>query len=60
MTCVGDLRHFERMERVAKPGRRAAAMLFADLESSSPLSRRLSTASYFALVGDWPARRTSA
>jgi class 3 adenylate cyclase len=45
----GDLRHFERMQQVAKPGRRPAAILFADLESSSPLARRLSTASYFAL-----------
>lgn len=50
MTALGDLRHFERMEAVARPGRRAAAVLFADLESSSPLSRRLSTSSYFALV----------
>jgi class 3 adenylate cyclase len=45
----GDLRHSERMQQVAKPGRRPAAILFADLESSSPLARRLSTASYFAL-----------
>ncbi len=50
MTALGDLRHFERMDHVAKAGRRAAAVLFVDLESSSPLSRRLSTASYFALV----------
>jgi class 3 adenylate cyclase len=50
MTALGDLGHFERMDRVAKAGRRAAAVLFADLESSSPLSRKLSTASYFALV----------
>ncbi|HEU4978200.1 MAG TPA: adenylate/guanylate cyclase domain-containing protein [Solirubrobacteraceae bacterium] len=50
MTALGDLRHFERMDRVAKAGRRAAAVLFADLESSSPLSRKLSTARYFALV----------
>src|SRR3954471_17329091 len=50
ITAMGDLRHFERMEQVAKPGRRPAAVLFADLESSSPLARRLSTASYFALV----------
>lgn len=49
ITAMGDLRHFERMEQVARPGRRAAAVLFADLEASSPLSRRLSTASYFAL-----------
>ena len=50
ISAMGDLGHFERMERVAKSGRRAAAVLFADLESSSPLSRRLSTASYFTLV----------
>jgi len=50
ITAVGDLRHFERMDQVAKPGRRPAAVLFADLESSTPLARRLSTASYFALV----------
>ena len=45
----GDLRHFELMQRVSKPARRPAAILFADLEGSSPLARRLSTASYFAL-----------
>src|SRR3954468_4899609 len=50
ITAMGDLRHFKRMEQVAKPGRRSAAVLLADLESSSPLARRLSTASYFALV----------
>jgi len=49
LAAAGDLRHFERMQRVAKAGRRPAAILFADLESSSPLARRLSTASYFSL-----------
>lgn len=49
IAAAGDLRHFERMQQVAKPGRRPAAVLFADLESSAPLARRLSTASYFAL-----------
>jgi class 3 adenylate cyclase len=49
MAAGGDLRHFERMQRVAKPARHPAAILFADLESSSLLSRRLSTASYFSL-----------
>ena len=44
-----DLGHFERMQQTAQPGRRSAAVLFADLESSSALARRLSTASYFAL-----------
>ena len=45
----GDLRHIERMQSVARAGRRPAAILFADLEGSSPLAKRLSTASYFAL-----------
>jgi class 3 adenylate cyclase len=49
LTAQGDLRHFERMQSVAKAGRRPAAILFADLEASSPLARRLSTAGYFAL-----------
>jgi class 3 adenylate cyclase len=49
MTAQGDLRHFERMQRVAQAGRRPAAILFADLEGSAPLARRLSTGSYFAL-----------
>jgi class 3 adenylate cyclase len=50
MTALGDPRHFERMERVTTPGRRPAAILFADLESSSALARRMSTAGYFTLV----------
>ncbi len=49
MTFTADLGHVARMGLVAKAGRRPAAILFADLEGSSPLSRRLSTASYFAL-----------
>ena len=49
MTSMGDPRHVERMQRVAKSARRPAAILFADLEGSSPLARRLSTANYFAL-----------
>jgi class 3 adenylate cyclase len=44
-----DARHFERMQQVAKAARRPAAILFADLEASSPLARRLPSASYFAL-----------
>ena len=49
IASIGDLGHFERMQRVARAGRRPAAILFADLEGSSSLARRLSTASYFAL-----------
>ncbi len=49
MASQGDLGHFGRMQAVAKAARRPAAILFADLEGSSSLSRRLSTASYFTL-----------
>jgi class 3 adenylate cyclase len=49
LASMADLGHLERMQSVAKPARRPAAVLFADLEASSPLARRLSTASYFAL-----------
>lgn len=49
IASMGDLRHFEQMQRVARAGRRPAAILFADLEGSSPLARRLPTATYFTL-----------
>ena len=45
-----DVRHFERLQHVAKAARRPGAILFADLEASSPLTRRLPTASYFAFA----------
>jgi class 3 adenylate cyclase len=44
-----DVRHLESMRRVRRAARRPSAVLFADLEGSSPLAKRLSTASYFAL-----------
>ena len=43
-----DLDHLERMRLVERPDRRPAAILMADLESSTPLARRLSTAQFFA------------
>jgi class 3 adenylate cyclase len=49
MTSMGDPRHFERMQAAARPSRRPAAILFADLERSSQLARRLPTPTYFAL-----------
>jgi class 3 adenylate cyclase len=49
LTAMADPGHARRMLQVAKAGRRPAGILFADLESSSPLARRLSTASYFTL-----------
>jgi class 3 adenylate cyclase len=46
----GDPRLFERMNRVSEPGRRPAGILFADLEASGALSRRLSSRGYFDLI----------
>jgi class 3 adenylate cyclase len=48
----GDQRLFERMDRVSEPGRRPAGILFADLEASGALSRRLSSRGYFDLIRD--------
>jgi len=47
-TQTVDPAHLERMQAVQHADRRPAAILMADLEASSPLARRLSTASYFA------------
>ena len=46
----GDASMFERMARLAEPGRRQAAVLFAALDDSTALSRRLPSAVYFDLV----------
>jgi class 3 adenylate cyclase len=48
----GDEGMFKRMAGLVDPGRKRAAILFADLQSSASLSRRLPTASYFRLIGD--------
>ena len=49
MAHARDVPHLERMERLSRAGRRSAAILFADLEGSSSLSRRMSTARFFTL-----------
>jgi class 3 adenylate cyclase len=46
----GDRGLFERMQRVSEPARRAAGILFADLEASGTLSRRLSSRGYFEII----------
>jgi class 3 adenylate cyclase len=46
--ATANLGHLERTRLVERPDRRPAAILIADLEASSPLARRLSTAQYFA------------
>ena len=51
MLALGDARLFERMSGLLEPARRPGAVLFADLDASSSLARRLSTPAYFALIG---------
>ncbi len=47
---TGDHRSLERLVGLARPERRPGAVLFVDLEASTPLSRRLSSPAYFQLV----------
>jgi class 3 adenylate cyclase len=46
----GDVEMYRRMDRLRDPGRRATAILFADLEASGEMSRRLSSRAYFDLI----------
>jgi class 3 adenylate cyclase len=46
----GDRAMHERMDAVMMPARRPGSILFADLEASGELSRRLSSRGYFDLV----------
>jgi class 3 adenylate cyclase len=48
--ATADMAHLERMRILEFPDRRQAAILMADLEASSALARRLSSAQYFAFV----------
>ncbi|MGH2736721.1 MAG: adenylate/guanylate cyclase domain-containing protein, partial [Actinomycetota bacterium] len=51
LVARGDRGVFERLARLVEPGRRDAAIMFADLEDSGVLSRRLPSAVYFRLIG---------
>jgi class 3 adenylate cyclase len=46
----GNEAMFERMAALVRPDRRTAAVLFADMQASGPLSRRLPSAAYFELI----------
>jgi class 3 adenylate cyclase len=46
----GDEAMFERMAQLIEPDRHAAAILFADLQASGALSRRLPSAVFFKLI----------
>lgn len=50
LVARGDEGMYERMSKLVRPGRRQAAVLFADLQESGVLSRRLPSAAYFKLV----------
>jgi class 3 adenylate cyclase len=50
MLALGDARLFERMSALLQPARRPAAVLFADLEASSLLAKRLATPAYFTVI----------
>jgi class 3 adenylate cyclase len=50
LVARGDEGMFKRMAKLFEPGRRQAAMLFADLQMSGAQSRRLPSAAYFRLV----------
>jgi class 3 adenylate cyclase len=50
MVARGDEEMFSRMATLIEPGRRKAAVLFADLQGSAALSRKLPSAAYFKLV----------
>lgn len=53
-----DPRHLKLMHQVARARRRPAAIFIADLEGSTPLSRRLSTAATSLWDGDWSGQPT--
>src|SRR3954454_18340209 len=50
LVARGNQRMFERMAALVEPGRREAAVLFADLQASGALSRHLASAAYFELL----------
>ncbi len=50
LLATGDHRSLERLLGIVRPARRPGAVLFADLEGSTSLARRLPAAEYFRLV----------
>lgn len=50
LLAEGDEALFERLATLTTPGRRSAAVLFADIDSSGVLSRRMATSAYFELI----------
>jgi class 3 adenylate cyclase len=56
----GDRRMFQRLAELLEPGRRPAAVLFADMEGSTERSKRMASAAYFDLILRLTARADAA
>jgi class 3 adenylate cyclase len=52
MLTRGATNMYRRMARLAEPARRETTVLFADLQGSATMSRKLSSAAYFSLLRD--------
>jgi class 3 adenylate cyclase len=50
LVSEGDEAMFTRMADLSEPAQRPAAVVFADIDGSGPLSRRLPTSVYFELI----------
>jgi class 3 adenylate cyclase len=50
LVSEGDEAMFTRMADLSEPAQRPAAIVFADIDGSGPLARRLPTAVYFELI----------
>jgi class 3 adenylate cyclase len=55
LLAAGDAAMYQRMVALVEPSRHQAAILFADLQGSAGLSRRLPTSVYFQLVRELTA-----
>jgi class 3 adenylate cyclase len=53
LTAAADVEHLQRMRQLSRLARRPTAVMFADLEGSTPLSKRMPTSAYFTLIRRW-------
>jgi class 3 adenylate cyclase len=60
LVTQGNRELFDRMARLVEPGRREAAVMFADLQASGVLARRLPTSTYFRLIRELTTRMDDA
>jgi class 3 adenylate cyclase len=53
LTAAADVEHLKRMHQLSRLARRPTAVLFADLNSSAQLSKRMPTSAFFTLIRRW-------